>query len=131
VIGDDVWIGHGAVILPGVRIGTGVAIGAGAVVSRSIPDFAVAVGVPARVIRYRFPEETRRRLLKLAWWNWDRKSLADALPDFRKLSVEDFLSKYGVEVPASSPEIPRTTQPGAAELLANGSHSGPAPAAVR
>lgn len=130
-IGDDVWIGHGAVILPGVRIGTGVAIGAGAVVSRSIPDFAVAVGVPARVIRYRFPEETRRRLLKLAWWNWDRERLADALPDFRKLSVEDFLSKYSVEVPASSPEIQRTTRPGAAELSGNGGHSGPAPGAVR
>jgi phosphonate metabolism protein (transferase hexapeptide repeat family) len=93
-IGDDVWIGHGAVILPGVRIGTGAAIGAGAVVSKNIPDFAVAVGVPAKVIRYRFPEETRQRLLEVAWWNWDREMLAVALPDFRKLSVDDFLAKY-------------------------------------
>jgi phosphonate metabolism protein (transferase hexapeptide repeat family) len=99
-IGNDVWIGHGAVILPGVRIGTGAAIGAGAVVSKNIPDFAVAVGVPARAIRYRFPEETRQRLLELAWWNWDRETLARALPDFRKLSVDDFLAKYA-GVPAS------------------------------
>jgi phosphonate metabolism protein (transferase hexapeptide repeat family) len=93
-IGDDVWIGHAAIILPGVRIGTGAAIGAGAVVSKDIPDFAVAAGVPARVIRYRFPEETRQRLLELAWWNWDREKLARALPDFRKLSVDSFLAKY-------------------------------------
>lgn len=93
-IGNDVWIGHGSIILPGVSIGSGAAIGAGAVVSRNIPDFAIAVGVPARVIKYRFPEEIRRQLLELAWWNWDREKLALALPDFRKLSVEDFLAKY-------------------------------------
>jgi len=100
VIGDDVWIGHGAVILPGVRIGTGVAVGAGAVVCKNIPDFAVAVGVPAKVIRYRFPEQTRQRLLELAWWNWDRETIALALPDFRNLAVDDFMAKYAAEVPA-------------------------------
>lgn len=94
VLGNDVWIGHGAVILPGVTIGHGAAIGAGAVVSKDIPNFAVAVGVPARVIRYRFPEDIQERLLKLAWWDWDRARLAEALPDFRALSVEDFLAKY-------------------------------------
>jgi phosphonate metabolism protein (transferase hexapeptide repeat family) len=96
VLGHDVWLGHGAVILPGVRIGTGAAIGAGAVVSKDIPEFAVAVGVPAKVIRYRFSEEIRQELLDLAWWDWDRGMLAQALPDFRELSAEDFLAKYGV-----------------------------------
>ena len=66
MIGDDVWIGHEAVILPGVRIGTGVAIGAAAVVSKNIADFAIAVGVPAKVTRSCFPEEIRQRLLELA-----------------------------------------------------------------
>src|SRR5215475_5803903 len=94
VLGNDVWIGHGAVILPGVTIGTGAAIGAGAVVSRDIPDFAVASGVPARVKRYRFPEEIRHRLVRLAWWDWDREHLAAALSDFRRLSAEAFLDKY-------------------------------------
>lgn len=95
VLGNDVWIGHGAVALPGVRVGTGAAIGAGAVVSHDVPDFAVAVGVPARVIRYRFSEPLQQRLLQLAWWNWDRQRLAAALPDFRELSIEAFLEKYG------------------------------------
>jgi phosphonate metabolism protein (transferase hexapeptide repeat family) len=94
VLGNDVWIGHGATVLPGVKIGTGAAIGAGAVVSRDIPDFAVAAGVPARVMRFRFPEDLRERLLRLAWWDWDRGKLASALPDFRHLSIEAFLEKY-------------------------------------
>ena len=94
VLGHDVWIGHGAVILPGIKIGTGAAIGAGAVVSRDIPDFAVATGVPARVKRFRFAEALRDRLLRLAWWDWDRENLAAALPDFRHLPIEAFLEKY-------------------------------------
>jgi phosphonate metabolism protein (transferase hexapeptide repeat family) len=93
-LGHDVWIGHGAVVLPGVRIGTGAAIGAGAVVSKEIPPFAVAVGVPARVVRFRFREELRERLLAVAWWDWDREKLAAALPDFRSLPIEEFLDKY-------------------------------------
>lgn len=94
-LGNDIWIGHGAVILPDVTIGTGAAIGAGAVVTKDVPDFAIAVGVPAKVLRYRFTEPVQQRLLQLAWWNWDRETLAEALPDFRNLSVEQFLEKYG------------------------------------
>jgi len=94
VMGNDVWLGHGVIVLPGVTIGTGAAIGAGAVVSRPIPPFAVAVGVPARVIRFRFAQRTQERLLQLAWWDWSREQLRAALPDFRQLPIEEFLDKY-------------------------------------
>jgi phosphonate metabolism protein (transferase hexapeptide repeat family) len=93
-IGHDVWIGHGAIVLPGRRIGTGAVVGAGSVVTKDVPDYAVVVGNPARVIRFRFPPEIAERLLALAWWNWPHDKLRLALPDFRKLSAEAFLDKY-------------------------------------
>jgi acetyltransferase-like isoleucine patch superfamily enzyme len=69
-IGNDVWIGHGATILGNVKIGDGAVIGAMAVVASDIPPYAVAVGNPARVIKYRFDENTINKLLELRWWNW-------------------------------------------------------------
>jgi len=58
IVGDDVWIGTRAIILPGRRIGTGAVIGAGAVVTKDVPDYAIVAGNPARIIRYRKPPET-------------------------------------------------------------------------
>lgn len=94
-LGHDVWLGHGVIVLPGVSIGTGAAIGAGAVVTRDVPDFAVAVGNPARVLRRRFTPETCAALLRLAWWDWPRERLAAALPDMRALSAEEFCARHG------------------------------------
>jgi acetyltransferase-like isoleucine patch superfamily enzyme len=69
VIGHDVWIGWGAILLPGCRrIGDGAVIGAGSVVNKDIPDYAIAAGVPARVLRYRFDEATRNALKASEWW---------------------------------------------------------------
>lgn len=93
-LGNDVWIGHGSTILPGVTIGTGAGIGAGAVVSKDVPPFAIAGGVPAKIIRYRFDEKVQEGLMSLAWWDWPREKLEIALPDFRKLSAEEFVEKY-------------------------------------
>ena len=70
IVGNDVWIGFGATIISGVKIGNGAVIGAKAVVAKDIPDYAIAVGNPARVIRYRFQPQTIERLTKLSWWNW-------------------------------------------------------------
>lgn len=94
VLGNDVWIGHGAVILPGVKIGTGAGIGAGAVVSKDVLPFAIVGGVPAKLIRYRFDERAQEQLLELAWWDWPREKLEVALPDLRVLSAEEFVEKY-------------------------------------
>lgn len=74
-IGNDVWIGANAIILPGVGIGDGAVIGAGAVVSADVPPYAVVAGVPARVLRYRFDEQTIERLLELRWWRFEADSL--------------------------------------------------------
>jgi phosphonate metabolism protein (transferase hexapeptide repeat family) len=93
-LGSDVWIGHGAIVLPGVSIGTGAAIGAGAVVSKNVPPFAVMAGVPAKVIRFRFDEAVQQQLLALAWWDWPRDKLEAALPDFRIMTTEEFIDKY-------------------------------------
>jgi virginiamycin A acetyltransferase len=71
VIGPAAWIGDRAIFLSGVNVGAGAVIGAGAVVAGDVPPFSVAAGVPARVVRYRFPPETIDWLLGLAWWDWD------------------------------------------------------------
>ncbi|MGB8204062.1 MAG: hypothetical protein WCE83_05255 [Candidatus Baltobacteraceae bacterium] len=102
VLGHDVWVGHGAVILPGVKIGSGAAIGAGAVVSKDVPPFAVAVGVPAQVVRFRFDDDVAAGLLDLAWWDWPHERLAAALPDFRSLGTAEFVAKYRGSAPPGS-----------------------------
>lgn len=93
-LGHDVWIGHGAVVLPGLRIGNGAAIGAGAVVTRDVPPFAIVVGVPGRVLRYRFTPEIIAALERIAWWDWPHERLGEALADFRSLGADAFCAKY-------------------------------------
>ncbi len=93
-IRHDVWIGHGAIILPGITVGTGSVIGAGAVVTRDVPSYTITTGVPAKPHRRRFPLEIANRLERLAWWDWDHRRLHVALPDFQTLPIEAFLEKY-------------------------------------
>ncbi len=93
-LGHDVWLGHGVIVLPGVTIGTGAAIGAGAVVTKDIPPFAVAVGNPARVTRFRFVEDVREALLAIAWWDWPRERLAAALEEIRTLPAGEFCRRH-------------------------------------
>jgi phosphonate metabolism protein (transferase hexapeptide repeat family) len=90
-IGHDVWIGDGAVIMPGLSIGDGAVIGANAVVTKDVEPYAVYAGVPAKLLKWRFQEGIRERLLALKWWDWPHETLADAIPDIQSLPIEEFL----------------------------------------
>lgn len=94
VIGHDVWIGHGAILLPGVKIGHGAVVAAGAVVTKDVPPYAIVAGVPARFLKWRFAPEISARIMRLTWWDWDHGRLAQAVDDMRALTAEDFLAKY-------------------------------------
>ncbi len=102
-IGHDVWIGHGATVLPGVSVGDGAVIGAGAVVSRDVAPYTIVGGVPARLIRERFPAPVAARFQRLAWWNWSHDALFAALADFRALESEAFLDRYEASGPSVLP----------------------------
>jgi phosphonate metabolism protein (transferase hexapeptide repeat family) len=93
-VGHDVWIGHGAIVLPGRRIGTGAVIGAGSVVTKDVPAYAIVVGNPARVVRQRFSDKVVADMEALAWWDWPHGRLHAALRDFRALPAADFIAKY-------------------------------------
>jgi acetyltransferase-like isoleucine patch superfamily enzyme len=88
-IGHDVWIGHSAIVLPGVEIGNGAVVGAGAVVTKSVPPYAIVAGNPAKLIRYRFDESVIRRLLASQWWNRSDADLHRLGPYFN--DVDKFL----------------------------------------
>ncbi len=93
-LGHDVWIGHGAIVLPGRSIGTGAAIGAGTIVTKDVPPFAIVIGNPGRVLRLRFPEPVVEQLLAIAWWDWPHVKLGTAMADIRELRAEEFCAKY-------------------------------------
>jgi virginiamycin A acetyltransferase len=94
VIGNDVWIGQNAVILPSVAIGNGAIVGAGAVVTKNVPDYAIVGGNPARVIRYRFSEEQIRLLKESKWWELDDEEIRARIDDFT--DGDRFFSRLGM-----------------------------------
>mgnify|MGYP000852219224 CR=1 FL=1 len=101
-IGSDVWIGSEAILMGGVHIGSGAVIGAGAVVAKDVPPYAIAVGNPARIIKYRFDTETITRLLRIQWWNWSQEEIERYIPMFNT-DMAAFLERFdpGVQEPAA------------------------------
>lgn len=91
-IGNDVFIGMNVTILDGVNIGNGAVIGAGTVVSKDVPPYAIMVGNPIRILRYRFSEETIQKLLEIAWWDWPDDMLQHVEQLF--LDPEAFVSEF-------------------------------------
>lgn len=92
VIGNDVFIGANVTVLDGISIGNGAVIGAGAVVSENIPPYAIAVGVPAKVIKYRFESKQIDELQKIEWWNFNDEKLKEVEKMF--FDVDSFIKNY-------------------------------------
>ncbi|MET3559828.1 phosphonate metabolism protein (transferase hexapeptide repeat family) [Bartonella japonica] len=94
IIGHDVWIGCGAVIMPGVTVGHGAIIGANAVITKDVTPYTIVAGVPAKLLRMRFPNDVIQVLLEMAWWNWPLDKIYNAVSDMQSLSIEDFIRKW-------------------------------------
>lgn len=92
IIGNDVWIGHNAIILPGVHIGNGAVIGSGAVVTNDVEPYTVVVGVPARPIKKRFSDEIIDKIENTKWWDWSYEQIKERYEDFK--NIEDFVNKW-------------------------------------
>ena len=91
IIGNDVWIGNRAMIRGGLNIGNGAIIGAGAIVTKDVPPYAIVVGVPAKILRYRFSKEIVEKLEKVHWWDWDEEMLKTNISLFQQSFDEDSL----------------------------------------
>ncbi len=81
-IGNDVWIGANVVILPGVKIGDGAVIAAGAVVTRDVEPYAIVGGVPAKIIKYRFSKDIIEKFLRIKWWEWSIEKIEENIELF-------------------------------------------------
>ena len=93
VIGPDVWIGHGAILMPGVSVGTGAIIGSGSVVTKNVDDYTIVAGNPARVIRRRVTEEVEMALKRIAWWNWEREELIKGSNQYNDVGFNSFFRR--------------------------------------
>ena len=92
--GNDVFIGANVTVLDGVTIGDGAVIGAGAVVSKDIPPYAIAVGCPIEIKRYRLTDKQIAAMERIKWWNWEKKKLKDIRGMFD--NIDGFIKKYDV-----------------------------------
>lgn len=87
VIGNDVWLGYNVCVKEGVTIGDGAVIGAKALVTKDIPPYAIAVGIPARVVKYRFTDEEIQKLLATKWWDKDLKWIQNNICSFQNINA--------------------------------------------
>jgi virginiamycin A acetyltransferase len=93
-IGNDVWIGQGALIMDNINIGDGAIIGAHSVVTENVEPYSIVIGVPAKIIRYRFSDEVIEALLRIKWWEWEPSKIKKFVSDFN--DIESFVLKHNI-----------------------------------
>jgi len=92
-IGHDVWLGHSVTVSAGVKIGNGAVIGSNSIVTKDIPSYAIAVGNPAKVIKFRFPKEQIGVLEKIKWWDWKHEQIKERLEHLS--DMDKLLADFG------------------------------------
>jgi len=93
-IGNDVWIGRDAFIMDGVTIGDGAIIGARAMVNKDVPPYAIWVGNPGRVAKYRFTQRDIEALSRIKWWEWDKETIIERMEYFK--DINKLIEKYDI-----------------------------------
>lgn len=91
IIQNDCWIGNHVIVMAGVTIHSGAVIGAGSVITKGVPPYAIVAGNPGKVVGYRFEEKIRDELLRIAWWNWESKKLIEQ-KDLLQGDVAEFIA---------------------------------------
>ena len=94
VVGNDVWLGHDALVLPGITIGDGAVVGARAVVAKEVRPYAIVVGSPAREVRRRFDDEQVQALLRIRWWEWPEDVVRDRVAQLSSGDVAGFIAAH-------------------------------------
>lgn len=93
IIGNDVWIGMNAIILHNVKIGDGVTILAGTVVTKDVPDYAVVGGIPGAIVKMKYDLDTIDKMKKIQWWNWSPEKVEENVGDFY-IPIHDFIVRW-------------------------------------
>ncbi|WP_166921718.1 CatB-related O-acetyltransferase [Flavobacterium poyangense] len=93
IVGNDVWIGMNAIILPNVKIGDGVTILAGTVVTKDVPDYAIVGGIPGAIVKMKYDLDTIDKMKKIQWWNWSPEKVEENVGDFY-IPIHDFIAKW-------------------------------------
>ena len=92
VVGNDVWICENVTIMSGIKIGDGAIIANNSHVVKDVEPYSIVGGNPAKLIQYRFPEETRKKLLDIQWWNWNEEKINKILPYLCSDNIEEFFN---------------------------------------
>lgn len=108
-IGNDVWIGRGAKILGGVSIGDGAVVAAWSVLTKSVPPYTIAAGVPARPVARRFSDDVVQSLLRIRWWDWEDALVRERIDELMSDDLEGFTRRYD---PARVAQAAQTTSAG-------------------